>query len=415
MDPKKLSSGNRIGAMLIDLFIFNLLLFFIYIPVLIIFSHSKPNLATGPDYQFLINFFKGILVFLTVLMLNKDIFAGKSPAKLLLRMQVLHHKSGKVASPLRCMLRNLTFFIWPVEVFFVISRSDRRLGDLLAGTRLAVYEPGREREASVTWSGFKAAGLAVIVSLLLIIAIPSLVRNVIGISPFYGQSEARHIIKSKDLARELELELQKKLEVYTDKVDVSVMGDRNSKAIKEVAVGFMNRDSLLTISDEVNLKFIENTVLAAVSEKLGDQPFIIKVNIVARISGNPFSLNIFKALPVFVVQTGLDYTYAPKGRKWYRQISGHYQGARIFRQYHPGGVLAKEVVYNEGMHCGIYHEWYLTGRLRKEENYVNGMREGYVVTWHTNGVKSSVEIYREDMYVKQIGRWNKKGKKLRLL
>jgi uncharacterized RDD family membrane protein YckC len=72
---------------------------------------------------------------LLVFYLNKDFFNGRSPAKRLLHLQVLD-ASSRPANELRCFLRNVTFFLWPLEVLVLLLGRRGRLGDALAGTHV---------------------------------------------------------------------------------------------------------------------------------------------------------------------------------------------------------------------------------------------------------------------------------------
>src|SRR5262249_27317646 len=61
------------------------------------------------------------------------------------------------AGPLRCFVRNLTLWFWPVEVLLVLVNQDRRrLGDYLAGTRVVMRDPN-EAAHPVQWG---AVGLS---------------------------------------------------------------------------------------------------------------------------------------------------------------------------------------------------------------------------------------------------------------
>lgn len=66
----------------------------------------------------------------------KDSINGRSIAKRITRLQVVNNATGEVASPLRCVVRNLTAIIWPVEILMTINIPSRRLGDFIAGTRV---------------------------------------------------------------------------------------------------------------------------------------------------------------------------------------------------------------------------------------------------------------------------------------
>ena len=70
--------------------------------------------------------------------LNKDFLRGQSPAKRILKLQVIDNKTGLIASPLQCLTRNLILPIWVVEIPFILFNPQRRLGDFIANTRIEV-------------------------------------------------------------------------------------------------------------------------------------------------------------------------------------------------------------------------------------------------------------------------------------
>jgi uncharacterized RDD family membrane protein YckC len=76
------------------------------------------------------------LALLLAFYLNKDFFQGRSPAKRLLKLQVLN-AHGQPANELRCVIRNMTFFLWPLEVLLILVGRHVRLGDRLAGTHVS--------------------------------------------------------------------------------------------------------------------------------------------------------------------------------------------------------------------------------------------------------------------------------------
>lgn len=76
----------------------------------------------------------------------KDFSDGRSFGKRIAGIQVFDLRSGKPATGLQTLARNLTLVLFPVEVLFVLLRQDsRRMGDLLAGTYVADYnfQPSR--------------------------------------------------------------------------------------------------------------------------------------------------------------------------------------------------------------------------------------------------------------------------------
>ncbi|WP_315814421.1 RDD family protein [Paraflavitalea speifideaquila] len=71
----------------------------------------------------------------------KDSIKGRSFGKRVTRLQVLDNTTGQVASPLQCLVRNLFCIIWPIEVIVTLTNPTRRIGDRVAGTRVALYDP----------------------------------------------------------------------------------------------------------------------------------------------------------------------------------------------------------------------------------------------------------------------------------
>jgi uncharacterized RDD family membrane protein YckC len=119
-----LSRNIRLKAMLCD----HVILCALYIPLFI--GVTALHVGWGTDDH---GWGFGLLL---VFYLNKDFFNGRSPAKRLLHLQVLN-ASGQPANELRCLLRNMTFFLWPLEVLVLLLSRRGRLGDALAGTHVS--------------------------------------------------------------------------------------------------------------------------------------------------------------------------------------------------------------------------------------------------------------------------------------
>lgn len=136
-----ISTGLRLGAMLLDHFFMCIVAMLFFLPGFIIsFSNSFSDfhetdsigLLGGPG------FYAGLFGF--ALYFCKDVVNGRSLAKRILKLQVVKNSSGEVASPMQCFVRNLLCVIWPVEVIMVLVNPQRRLGDLLAGTKLVPFD-----------------------------------------------------------------------------------------------------------------------------------------------------------------------------------------------------------------------------------------------------------------------------------
>jgi uncharacterized RDD family membrane protein YckC len=135
----KLNPGTRILTMLLDHFAMSLLMMLIVLPSMLMdmaemFKHpnTQPPLFFGNYYLF---------AFAFSLYFNKDIYLGRSLSKRIFKFQVVNFKTNKVASPLRCLVRNLTIVFWPIEAIVALIDNERRIGDYLAGTKLTIYNP----------------------------------------------------------------------------------------------------------------------------------------------------------------------------------------------------------------------------------------------------------------------------------
>lgn len=76
-----------------------------------------------------------------LLILNKDFFNAQSVTHRFLGYQVIDIKTDAPAGKVKCMLRNLTAVLWPIEAIFILTSPERRLGDLIAGTKLIDVPP----------------------------------------------------------------------------------------------------------------------------------------------------------------------------------------------------------------------------------------------------------------------------------
>jgi len=134
----------------------------------IIMTFNDSNLITEFDFFDILWIFS--YSFFTFILINKDFFNGQSIAKRKYGFQIIDNKSNQIASATQCMIRNITFIIWPLEVLFTLFLPKRRLGDLIAGTRL--IEASKSNPESIleelnSVRNFKSYRLLFIYSLLL--------------------------------------------------------------------------------------------------------------------------------------------------------------------------------------------------------------------------------------------------------
>lgn len=141
MDEKKVNVGTRLGSMILDHIIMTIIIMIISIPYFIsTFSNAfeishvqtDPNTFGNSGLVLLIGF---------SLYFCKDCVLGRSPAKRILKLQIVDNSTGEVASPIKCFIRDIFCILWPVEVIIALVNPSRRIGDFVAGTKLIPYEP----------------------------------------------------------------------------------------------------------------------------------------------------------------------------------------------------------------------------------------------------------------------------------
>ncbi len=166
---QKTNTGTRIGSMLLDHIAMTFIAMIFFVPGMISgFStafeinheQANPDIFGGLSYIGLIGF---------ALYFCKDCINGQSIAKRALKLQVVENNSGNVASPIRCFVRNIFCIIWPIEVIVTLVSPSRRIGDMVAGTRVIPFNPELEQPkvnyAQVGLSILLAYGLMVLVML----------------------------------------------------------------------------------------------------------------------------------------------------------------------------------------------------------------------------------------------------------
>lgn len=164
----KVTIGLRLASMLVDHFAMTFIMMFIVMPGFAISMFDAFNLDHDPS-SFGFGGMSFLFAFGFSAYFNKDIFNGRSPAKRILKMQVIDNKTGQAANPLKCLVRNLTIPLWPLEVIFVLIDPKRRLGDKIAGTRIDYVE--NPEKTKMNWSKF-AMALLIAIGFSILISLP---------------------------------------------------------------------------------------------------------------------------------------------------------------------------------------------------------------------------------------------------
>ena len=123
-----MQSKNRINAAIIDIVFSLLIAFIIFVPVhLTLFFIQR--YGGGQHYWFhLFDFPLSLLI--------KDAYGQKSIGKHFMNVNIIDISTNQSASRLKRLIRNLTIIIAPLEFIFILINPSRRLGDLIAGTKL---------------------------------------------------------------------------------------------------------------------------------------------------------------------------------------------------------------------------------------------------------------------------------------
>ncbi|WP_420553346.1 RDD family protein [Tenacibaculum aiptasiae] len=164
---------RRISSMLLDFFFFCFFIIPLIIIIIIIIASTISEYYSWKLSFQIENLFFYLIIFIYF---NKDFLRGKSPAKRLLGYQIINQKTSKQATELQCFIRNLTIIIaWPLEVIISFINIERRIGDLIANTKVIQSE---KEEFESIWIDFKNTKLK-----------PNLIGIIcIGIIYFYGLS-----------------------------------------------------------------------------------------------------------------------------------------------------------------------------------------------------------------------------------
>jgi uncharacterized RDD family membrane protein YckC len=107
------------------------------IPIFIIENKIQDSIES-----MLFTLIMGLIPFSMIIfmILNKDSFKGRSFAKRKYGYQIIDNKTNIMASPFQCVIRNITMIFWPIEAIIALINPSRRIGDLVAGTRVIDHE-----------------------------------------------------------------------------------------------------------------------------------------------------------------------------------------------------------------------------------------------------------------------------------
>ncbi len=132
-----ISLKDRFRLIAIDQTTMIILVMLLIMPFSIYFSINNESTLHGNYGSGKHSIFFSIYNFIVLsIYINKDIINGRSIGKRITGYQIVDFNNKIAPSALRCLLRNLTIIIWPIEVVFIVLNTSRRLGDYIAGTEL---------------------------------------------------------------------------------------------------------------------------------------------------------------------------------------------------------------------------------------------------------------------------------------
>lgn len=180
METKQITAGSRIGAMFLDHIVMSFLMVLMLFPIMSFGFGDSLN-----DESLRSPFYSGwelyLMIFAVSLYFNKDIIQGKSIAKRALKQEVIDVKTNEIASPFKCLIRNLSIIIWPIEVIVVLVSPSRRIGDFIAGTRVEYISQNRDSKPPIN---YKNVLLSIIIGFSILASLNVLFLDKIGDGSF---------------------------------------------------------------------------------------------------------------------------------------------------------------------------------------------------------------------------------------
>jgi len=270
MEQKELTAGKRIGAMLLDHVILTFVIMIIALPSIISSFNQKlgdESIASNNS----IDLSLVLMCFGLSLYLNKDMIQGKSIAKRALKQEIIDIKTGEVASPLKCFVRNLTIAIWPIEVIIVLISPARRIGDFIAGTRVELMTNERNSKPKIDF-------INVIISLLLgffiLYGSSFLMKNKLNFAD--GAFETPTYVTTsydKSLSLQLENQLNKTQEKYLLHTAIKVYDKITNDSLKYVDATFDLKEDCI---DDSSFEDIKVGIFKSMYEIIPRDKFILK-------------------------------------------------------------------------------------------------------------------------------------------
>lgn len=276
---QKTNVGTRIVSMFLDHIAMTFIAMIFFIPGMIsVFStafeisheQTNPDIFGGLSYVGLIGF---------TIYFCKDSINGRSIGKRALKLQVVENSSGKAASPIRCFVRNIFCVIWPIEVIMTLIKPSRRIGDIVAGTKVIPFKNELEQpKINLGQIGISLL-LAYGIMFLLMLPFESFKSKIKSNQVTYIESSL-----DEQTANEIQQIFNDSLGTYLTS-DVRVYGKiEQNKDLKYVSVILRLKENYL--EDDENYEQIKSATVPLLLTKIPEKTFVGQIKYVFQQPGS---------------------------------------------------------------------------------------------------------------------------------
>jgi len=278
MNEQKVNTGTRVGTMILDHIIMTMIAMVFSIPGMIIgfanaFKVSHEQTSTdifgGLSYVGLIGF---------AVYFCKDCLNGRSVAKRILKLQLVDNKTGQVASPLKCFVRNIFCILWPIEVIVALVNPSRRIGDMVAGTKLVPFDPALEQPKPNFGQIAISLGLAYGIMILAMIPFNSMKANLAKQNVGFVESSY-----NEQNSKETEKLFTDSLSQYLT-ADVRVYDKIENENLKYVSIIFTLNENYL--ENDNNFEEIKSKTIPLLLTKFPEKTFVGQAKYVYQSGGD---------------------------------------------------------------------------------------------------------------------------------
>ena len=390
MDNKKTPLGIRLASMLIDHFILSFAILIILAPSLffglkniINITHEQP--VFQPEFAIYSMLFWFIVYF------NKDIINGRSPAKRILKLQVIDIKTNKPASSIKCLIRNLTTPFWLLEVLITLFNPERRIGDLFAGTKVEVYTPNLEENKYSFKKSLSALILSLFIVSIFLIPLSTLTKS-------FNDKDIDYIEESynDDLSNSLTAFLSYRFREVSDSIDIKCYNKINGDDLKYISILYFTKKESLFSDIELYNRF-RKSLIDTLDIKIPKDSFVLNGKLII-------------TTPQFTQVKQIYYDFRKTTKTKYGKDTEYVNDStKIFRTFYNDGQLESEDTYINNKPFGTSKEWYENGNIRIKIEYNNGVRNGKTIEWYKNGQMKSELLYKDAYLIETINEWDKDG------